>query len=104
MLDLTQARADYAAYMMTTPYTITRTYPTATTITGLCAFGPRSGRVEQGGDQVVERGSYQMGVPVGTAILATDRPVIAGRTFRIVWTPPASDTSVGLMFGLEEVR
>lgn len=103
-LDVTQARADYAAYLMTTPYSISRTYPTSTTVTGLCAFGPQAGRVEQGGDQVQERGKYLMQVAVDADVEPTDRPVIGGRTFRVVWSPPANEVSLTKQFGLDEVR
>lgn len=104
LLDITQARADYVAYLMTESYSITRTYPTTTTLTGLCAFGPQSGRIEQGGDQVQERGKYLMQVVIDADILATDKPVIGGRTFRVVWSPPANEVSLTRQFGLDEVR
>lgn len=104
MIDITQARADYAAYLMTTPYSISRTYPSAATLTGYCAFGPQSGKQEQGGDIVQERGQYQMTVPIDADVLPTDRVTIQGRTFKVVWTPPATELSLGKQFGLEEVR
>ena len=103
-LDVTGARDAFAEYLMTTPYTIARTYPTATTLTGLCAFGPQSGKLEQGGAQVQERGQYLMQVVVDADISPTDRPVIQGRTFRIVWSPPANELSLSRQFGLMEVR
>jgi hypothetical protein len=104
LLDPTQARADYIAYLMTTPYSISRTYPAAATVTGLCAFGPQSGTQEQAGDQILERGDYQMTVAVDADVQPTDRVTIGGRVFKVVWTPPPTELSLGKQFGLEEVR
>lgn len=104
LLDVTQARADMLAYLMTTPYSITRSYPAPTTLTGVCAFGPMQGVVEEKGEQVQERGSYLMQVPIAADVLATDRIVIGARTFRVRYSPPATELSLTKQFGLEEVR
>ena len=98
-IDLRSARQAVVDNLMPDTYTITRSTPVAdggggftdgapTTISGVCGFTTNNGQLEQGGDHIQQRGTYRMRVPVDAAIHPTDLPVLFGRTFRIVWTPP----------------
>lgn len=99
-IDLTGPRQAAAIYLMPDTYTIQRG---ATTLTGSCGFAAASGRTEEDGARMQQRGSYRMRVRVDADIRPNDRPQIFGRTFRIVWTPPAHGLSLFRMLGLEEV-
>lgn len=114
-IDLTQAQADTEAYLMPQTYTITRvakvsdngggfTAGTETTVTGICALSENSGALQQGGDALKEQGKYTMIVPLNADIVQTDQPVVSGRQFRIVYTPPASAFALSRILGLDEVR
>lgn len=113
-IDLTSARAAVVSELMPDTYSITRTTSisdggggftegTTTTLTGPCGFAVNNGQLEQSGDQVQQRGSYRIRVPIDADIRPTDPIQIFGRTFRIVWTPPVSALSLFRRIGLEEV-
>ena len=113
-IDLTSARQAVVDNLMPDTYTITRvaevpdggggfTAGTAATLSGVCGFTTNSGREEQNGDQLQQRGTYRMRVPVDADIQPTDLPVLFGRVFRIVWTPPVHSLALFKRIGLEEV-
>src|SRR5438046_1496170 len=96
-VDLTIPRQIAIVQLMPDEYTITRTIQesdgggtftagTTTTLTGKCGFAINNGKLEQDGEQLQQRGTYRIRVPVDADILPTDTPIIFGRTFRIVWT------------------
>lgn len=112
-IDLSGARQAVVDELMPDTYTIHRATQVAdggggfvdgptTTLSGPCGFAANDGRTEQG-DQVVQRGTYRLRVPVDADIRPTDQVVVFGRTFRIVWTPPVSALSLFRRIGLEEV-
>lgn len=77
---------------------------TSTVLTGVCQFTKNTGVTERSGpDRIVQRGDYTMKIEVDADVLPTDQPVVMGRTFLIVWTPPVDSFAVYRMVGLQEV-
>ena len=115
MIDLTDARAMFVDALM--PDTCTISTPTAssdgggaatpgapTTTTSACRLFTRAGRLEQAGDQLQQRGTYGLALPVDVAVAATASIIVGARTFRIVYQPPVVGLSFEQELGLEEVR
>lgn len=69
---------------------------------GPCQFSKNAGKTEQG-DRLQQRGDYSIKVPVDADILPTDQPIILGRTFKVVWTPPVDAFAGYRLIGLQEV-
>lgn len=113
-IDLTGPRQAAADYLMPDSYTITRVPKvpdggggfvdgTPETLSGPCGFALANGDIDEAGDQVLQRGTYRMRVPIAADIEPTDTPIIFGRIFRIVWTPPTHGLALFRKIGLEEV-
>lgn len=113
-IDLTSARQAVVDNLMPDTYTITRVAQVSdggggfidgapTVLTGPCGFTIADGRLDESGAQILQRGSYRLRVPINADIKPTDTPVIFGRTFRIVWTPPVHGLALFRRLGLEEV-
>lgn len=77
---------------------------TPTTTTSPCRIWPRAGRLEQTGEQVQQRGSYGLALPVDVVVPETASILVNGRTYRIVYQPPVGGLSLEQELGLEEVR
>lgn len=74
-----------------------------------CGFSLNGGRTEEGGAAVQERGAYTLTLPGDTTVELEQNEVItvdeiAGRQFRVVWAPPASNLRLVRRYGLVEVR
>ena len=114
MIDLSDSRQLFVDALM--PDTCTISTPTGTsdggggTIPGTptstasrCRLFTRAGRLEQE-DQVQQRGTYGLALPVDVTIAPDAAITVAGRTFRIVYQPPVVGLSFEQELGLEEVR
>lgn len=115
MIDLTDARGLFVDLLM--PDTCTISTPTTTsdgggasapgtptTTTSDGRLWTRAGRLEQTGEQVQQRGTYGLALPVAVAVSPLARIIVGGRTFRIVYQPPVVGLSFEQELGLEEVR
>lgn len=116
MIDLTESRQLFVDLLM--PDTCTIRVPTRvpdgggswtdgapTDTTSRCRFFlRRPGKLEQGGDQVQQRGDYGLALPIATAVPIAAEILVGTRTYRIVWQPPIAGLSFEQQLGLEEVR
>lgn len=115
MIDLSDSRQLFVDALM--PDTCTISTPTGTsdgggatvpgtptTATSRCRLFTRAGRLDQGGDQVQQRGTYGLALPVDVTVAPDAAITVGGRTFRVVYQPPVVGLSFEQELGLEEVR
>lgn len=114
MIDLTVFRAAFVEQLMPDACTISTPTSTSdgggastpgapTVATSCCRLWTRAGRLEQA-DQVQQRGSYGLALPVDVAVAPTASISVGGRAFKIVYQPPVVGLSFEQELGLEEVR
>lgn len=65
-------------------------------------FSTGSGREAQTTDQIAQRGSYRLRLPIQTTIDETDQVEIGSRVYNVVWAPPITPTSLSRVVGIEE--
>jgi|GEM_PF-3035507 hypothetical protein len=115
MIDLDAARQAFVDALMPDTVTITTTTEasdgggapipgTPTVITTRGRVWTRSGTLAQGGDQVQQRGTYGLALPVDIAVSRAATIGVGGRTLRIVYQPPVTGLTLEQELGLEEVR
>lgn len=75
---------------------------TTRSTSALGRFRKRSGR-ELAGDQLKERGAYELHLPRDTDVAEVDRVRVGAREYRIVWRPNLADYDTALTLGLEDV-
>jgi hypothetical protein len=66
------------------------------------SFSTAGGHEQEDADQVAQRGSYRLRMPLWVEASETDQVEIAGRAYNVLWAPLATPTSLSRVLGIEE--